>query len=153
MITYKANVACSATDTPFRTLQSYYERGIIKPQPCDVAANGSGQNRGYSLRRLYQIAITTKLVSLGISASRAAEAAFMFSDRGNQGREVGEPYPLGRTFLVGQKRSFYHVICVDPDQSLDDVLPKDGAVFVIDCGKLAANVKSKLGINEKHNES
>jgi len=144
MKTYQTGVAGKATDTPLSTLQRYLQRNHITLQPCDVPSRGCGENRGYSLRRVLQIAITTELSHLGIGPSRAAKAAFEFSDRGNTGRAVGELYPLGRTLLVGLPRGENKVICIPPDQSISDVLSNDSAAFIIDCNNVVAKVTSKL---------
>jgi hypothetical protein len=144
MKTYPTGVAGEATDTPLATLQRYLQRNHIILQPCDVPSRGCGENRGYSLRRVLQIALTTELSRLGIGPSRAAKAAFEFSDRGNPGRPIGELYPLGRTLLVGLPRGESKVINIPPDQSISDVLSNDSAAFIIDCNNVVAKVTSKL---------
>lgn len=144
MKTYPAAVASRATETPLLRLQQYFERNHITTQPCDVASKGCGEKRGYSLRRIHQIAITTQLGWLGIGPSRAAEAAFAFSDKATPGREVGELYPLGRTMLVGHRSGQNKIVNIAPDESLDKILEPDNAAFVIDCGRVVANVKSKM---------
>jgi hypothetical protein len=144
MKTYPTAVAGKATGTPLQTLQRYLQRHHITLQPGDSPSRGCGENRGYSTRRIMQIAITTELSHLGIGPSRAAKAAFEFSDRGNSGRAIGELFPLGRTLLVGLPRGENKVICIPPDQSISDVLSNDSAAFIIDCGNVVANVTSKL---------
>lgn len=144
---YQTAAVSKATDTPILKLQRYFERSHIRLQPCDLPSRGSGEKRGYSLRRIHQIAITTQLGWLGIGPSRAAEAAFAFSDKATPGREVGELYPLGRTMLVGHRSGQNKIVNIAPDESLDKILEQDNAAFLIDCGRVVANVKSKM---EKH---
>jgi hypothetical protein len=144
MKTYPTGVVGKATDTPLATLQRYLQRNHITLQPCDVPSRGCGENRGYSQRRVLQIALTTELARLGIGPSRAAKAAFEFTDRGNTGRTVGELFPLGRTLLVGLPRGESKVINIPPDMSISDVLSNDGAAFIIDCGNVVAKVTEKL---------
>jgi hypothetical protein len=141
---YPTGIVGKATDTPLATLQRYLQRNHITLQPCDVPSRGCGENRGYSQRRVLQIALTTELTRLGIGPSRAAKAAFEFTDRGNVGRAVGDLYPLGRTLLVGLPRGESKVINIPPDMSISDVLSNDGAAFIIDCGNVVAKVKEKL---------
>jgi hypothetical protein len=143
MKTYPTGVAAKVTDTPQPTLQRYLQRHITL-QPCDIPSRGCGENRGYSLRRVLQIALTTELSHLGIASSRASKAAFEFTDRGNPGRGVGDLFPLGRTLLVGLPRGESKVINIPPDQSISDVLSNDSAAFIIDVGTVVAKVKSKL---------
>src|ERR1700712_1554945 len=101
MKTYPTGIAGKATDTPLPTLQRYLQRNHIMLQPCDVPSRGCGENRGFSLRRILQVALTTELSHIDIGPSRGAKAAFEFTDRGNPGRAVGELFPLGTTYLVG----------------------------------------------------
>lgn len=101
MKTYPTGVAGKATGTPLATLQRYLQRSHITLQPCDVPSRGCGENRGYSLRRILQIALTTELTRLGIGPSRAAKAAFEFSDKGGTGRPVGNSILWARRCLLG----------------------------------------------------
>jgi hypothetical protein len=144
MKTYSSGVAEKVTDTPQHTLQRLFQRNHVTIQPCDVPSKGCGENRGLSMRRILQIAITTELSRLGIGPSRAAKAAFLFTDRANPGRNVGEPFPLGRTVLVGLPDGQSKVICIPPDLTIADVLSSDGAAFIIDCGSVVAKVTEKL---------
>lgn len=144
MQTYPTGVAAKATGTPRTTLQRYLQRSHITLQPCDVPSRGCGENRGYSQRRIIQIALTTELTRLGIGPSRAAKAAFEFSDKGSTDRPVGELYPLGQTLLVGLPDGKSKVINVPPDKSISDVLSKDCAAFICDCGYVVAKVLSNL---------
>jgi hypothetical protein len=102
------------TDTPEPTLQRMFQRHHIMLQPCDVPLKGCG-DRGLSIRRILQIAITTELSLLGIGPSRGGKAAFEFTDKGNAGRAVGELYPIGRTVLVGLPRGESKVVNIPPD--------------------------------------
>lgn len=144
MQTYPTGVVSAVTDTPQATLQRYLQRHHITLQPCDVPSRGCGENRGYSLRRVLQIALTTELSRIGIGPSRAAKAAFEFSDRGGQGRGVGQLYPIGRTLLVGLPYGESKIINIPPDQSISDVLSNDSSAFIIDCGNVVEKVISKL---------
>jgi hypothetical protein len=116
-------------------------------QSCDKASRGCGENRGYSIRRINQMALTVELTALGIGPSRAAKAAYEFSDRGSPGRAIGETYPLGTTLLVGLPRSENRVINIPPDKTILDVLASGSAAFIIDCGKVVAKVKETLDSN------
>jgi hypothetical protein len=144
MKTYASGVAVEVTDTPQQTLQRLFQRNHVTLQPCDVPSKGCGENRGLSLRRIMQIAITTELSRLGIGPSRAAKAAFQFTDHGNPGRGVGELFPLGRTVLMGLANGQSKVINIPPDLTIADVLSTDGAAFIIDCGNVVSKVTEKL---------
>lgn len=144
MNTYPFSAAQEAAGTSFAALQRLFDRKVITLQPCDRVASGSGSRRGYSVRRIVQIALTTELTALGISTSRAAKAAFEFSDRGSPGRNLGEPYPLGTTLLVGLPEGAHKVLNIPPDKTISEVLASHSAAFIIDAGKVVANVKEKL---------
>lgn len=96
------------------------------------------------MRRIRQIAITTELTWLGISPSRASQAALLFSDRDDPGREVGELFPLGRTMLVGFHRGENKVVNVMPDETLDHILENNNAAFIVDVGRILTKIKSKM---------
>jgi hypothetical protein len=144
MKTYTSGVAVEVTGTSQATLQRMFQRNHVTLQPCDVPSKGCGENRGLSIRRILQIAITTELSRLGIGPSRAAKAAFVFTDHSNPGRGIGELFPLGRTVLMGLADGQSKVINIPPDLTIADVLSNDGAAFVIDCGNVVAKVTRKL---------
>jgi hypothetical protein len=144
MKTYPAGVVAVATGTSLPTLQRYRQQGHIDFQPCDVASAGSGEKCGYSARRVFQVALITELSHISIGPSRAAKAAFEFSDKGNTGRPVGELYPRGTTFLVGLPRGENRVVNVPPDLSIADVLSSDATAFIINCNSVIERVTNKL---------
>ena len=144
MDTHTAATVAEATGASPATLQRYMMQGITEFQPCDVPSRGSGEKREYSTRRAIQIAITLEASRLGIAPKRGGKAAFEYSDRGNPGRTVGEPYPIGATLLVGFPNGQNKVINIPPDKSVSDVLSDDSAVFIINCNKVAAKVTDKL---------
>jgi hypothetical protein len=144
MQTYTSGVAVEVTGTSQATLQRMFQRNHVTLQPCDIPSKGCGENRGLSIRRILQIAFTIELSRLGIGPSRAAKAAFEFTDRGNAGRGIGELFPLGRTVLMGLADGQSKVINIPPDLTIADVLSTDGAAFIIDCGNVVEKVMSKL---------
>jgi hypothetical protein len=141
---YTAGTVASATGTSLPTLQRYKQQGLVRLQPCDVPSSGSGDKCGYSHRRAIQIALITELNKIGIAPSRAAKAAFEFSDKGNSGRAVGELYPLGVTYVVGLAGAENKVVNVPPDLSVSDVLANDTAAFIINVNNVVAKVTQKL---------
>lgn len=144
MNTFPNAIVREVTGTPLATLQRYLDRGHITLQPCDVQSGGSGQRRGFSPRRIFQIAIVKEIIGLGVSPSRASKAAFAFTDQSSPGRDVGEVFPLGTTYLVGLPRGENRVVCVPPDLSIADVLSNDPAAFIININNVIAKVTEKL---------
>jgi hypothetical protein len=143
MKTYTAAVAAEASGATPATFQRYANQHL-NYQPCDGESRGSGNKRPNSIRRINQAAIMVECSHLGISPSRAAEAAFEFSDRGNPGRNVGECYPIGTTVLVGLATGENKVIQIPPDLSINDVLSKDTSAFIVNCNTIVARVTEKL---------
>jgi len=141
---YSAGIASEAAGMRPATMQRYLQRNHITLQPCDKPARGCGENRGYSGRRVIQMALTTEATALGLSPSLAAKAAFEFSDRGSPGRNIGEPFPLGTTLLVGLPHGENRVVQVPPDKTIFEVLASHSAAFIIDAGKVVAKVTEKL---------
>lgn len=141
---YSAGVVAKATDTPLPTIQRYKQQGLVRLQSCDVPSSGSGDKCGYSERRAIQIALVTELNKIGVVPSRAAKAAFDFSDNGNLGRAVGQLYQLGTTYLIGLPDEQTQIVTVPPDLSIADLLPRVGAAFVINCNQIVATVIGKL---------
>lgn len=66
----------------------------------DVKPRGSGAYCGFSRNRVLQIAITHRLQKNGVLLSEAANGAFQFSDIGQRGRDPGQCYAEGQTYLV-----------------------------------------------------
>jgi len=132
---------------PAPTIQRYLQRNHITLQPCDIPSRGCGQNRGFSLRRIMQFAITAELTRVGIIPSRAAQAAFEFSDRGGRGRGIGELFPLGQTLLVGLPGGEHRVVNLPPDLSIPDVMAHQSVAFIINCSTIVANITKKLESN------
>jgi hypothetical protein len=76
-----ADVAAAAGVSP-GTLKAWLSRDprVIRLGPYDQAGRGTGTPRLLTLRRVFAIAMTAELVSLGFIASRAGALAFFFTD-------------------------------------------------------------------------
>jgi hypothetical protein len=144
MSTISTGKLVEITGIPAPAVQRYLQRNHITMQPCDVPSRGCGENRGFSPRRIMQFAITGELTQVGIAPSRAARAAFEFSDRGGRGRAVGELFPLGQTLLLGLPGGEHRVVNLPPDLSISDVLANQTAAFIINCNQVVAKVTQKL---------
>jgi hypothetical protein len=138
-------VAAEAADTTTTRIQKLLQQSIIGLQLCDRPTTGSGHARGYSTRRVMQIAITSALTRCGVGPSRAAKAALLFSDQANPGRDLGMPFPLGRTILCLTKHGT-RIVNLQPDETLDEHLNGEPAA-ILDCGRIYRTVTEKL--NEK----
>lgn len=67
-------------------------------------ANGPGNSHKMSFRRIMQIALTARLVVLGIKPNIAAYWALCFTDIGDERRSPCHHFPKGQTWLVSNWR-------------------------------------------------
>lgn len=81
-------------------LARWLDRGIVRLRPYDIETQGTGDPRLFSIRRIYQIAITAELTRIGVSADRASRAALAFTDHDQPGRQAGELFADGATWLA-----------------------------------------------------
>jgi hypothetical protein len=145
--TFPLHVAAKASQSTNKELRRQVTNGPLKLQGCDRASSGSGDPIGYSRRRILQAAITKQLTPLGMSASAAARAAFVFTDEGQTRRAPGELFQHGKTILViapagASVRNLFF------DVSLSDATDRAIAAIVIDINKVVAFVDSVLN-NER----
>lgn len=140
--TYQLRIAAEAARIPSAKPRRYIDMNITPLRANDVGAAGSGSRIGLSRNRVLQIAITEVLLKSGVSLSRAAKAALVFSDHSNSGREAGQLYKQGKTILVVCNESAT-VRNVDFSANIFDLL-NDGVVIVADCNKVVADVDAVL---------
>jgi hypothetical protein len=139
-------VALAAEMKP-RALRQWFETSVITLQGNDRKSTGPGDHCGLSRQRAYQAAIVQHLNRLGMTVSRAAAAAFQFSDRGNSGRQPGELFQHGKTILVvGSEGAIVKTVFFDV--TLSDATDRAIAAIVIDINKVVAFVDSVLN-NER----
>jgi hypothetical protein len=143
MNTWPLGIAANAANTTPRTIRRWMDNGVIKlKRGQDVIANGSGSYCGLSRNRILQIALTQDLIATGMSRSRAASAAVVFTDKGNAERAPGALYPFGKTLLVVD--SDPHVINADFDARLSEIIPLSPCAIVVDCARITATVDETL---------
>jgi hypothetical protein len=131
-------IAANAAKTTPRTIRRWIDNGVIKLKRGHVFANGSGSYCGLSSNRILQIALTQDLITTGMSRSRAASAAIVFTDKGNAERAPGALYPFGKTLLVVD--SDPHVINADFDARLSEIMPLSSCAVVVDCERITKSV-------------
>jgi hypothetical protein len=112
----------------------------------DRQSTGSGDHCGLSRRRAYQAAITQTLNRHGVSVSRAARAASLFTDEAQQGRSPGELFPEGRTFLILRKDGPV-VVKADYDATFSDLASYHDSMVAIDLKQIVQRVDSILNSN------
>jgi hypothetical protein len=132
------------TGVPAGTLSQRFDRKIYKESRRDMPCSGSGTYREFSRATIIGIAISQRLVKLGISAGRAIAAAAVFTDVGNENRAANELFEHGKTVLFHTEHETT-IRNVDSEDSLFDLLgrPMTPAILV-DIGPIVAEVDNKL---------
>lgn len=118
-------------------LQQWLDRGLVTLSPLDKASSGSGDNRLLTIRRVTQIAIVTALNDHGVPVRVAAGMARRYTDEGNVGRQPGELYPTGSTFLVQDTPSAARVVNELP-------VPFPMVAIAADIGEIVAYTAARL---------
>jgi hypothetical protein len=127
-----------ATSVPGPTVASWLDRGIVCLDERDEDTVGSGSHRRFSKARIYQIALTHSLTKIGLNLLRSADAAAVFANRSDPGRERGELFPTGRTLLIVSPTT---TTVVNADAALGNY----GVAVAIDVNKVVERVDAALG--------
>jgi hypothetical protein len=136
------------------------DSGIVCLQGSDKPGSGRGHPHGYSLNRVYQIAIMVELAKFGTGPTAAADTAITFSDTGCDSltgddgaprRMPGQLYATGTTLLVMVPgRRYGEVVQVQPGQPWFDawsaISGGEASAVVLNLNELVARVHERLGI-------
>jgi hypothetical protein len=142
---HKSAAVVAATKIPMAKLNRWSDRKIILMRASDKKANGKGDARGFSLGRIYQIAIAHALTKLKIPAKDAMAMATKFTDEPQRGRELGKPFSTGQTLIVSRPDgSSPRVANLAPDGDLAALLT-DEAVVLVNVNKIIAAVNLRIG--------
>jgi hypothetical protein len=98
--TWPLRTVALAADMKPRALRQWLDTRVMTLRGNDRKSTGHGDHCGLSRQRAYQAAIVQHLNKLGMTVSRAANAALEFTDCGNTGRAAGELYEHGKTMLL-----------------------------------------------------
>jgi hypothetical protein len=131
-----------AADVETSTLRQWFGTGVLKYRSDDKHKTGTGHQVGLSRSRVYEAKIIQQLNRLGVTVSRAASAAFVFTLNGGDGRAAGHLYPMAKTVLVISPNDAV-VANVDFDARVTD-LSNNGVALVLDLNKVVADVDAVL---------
>ena len=101
--TWPLRTVALAADMKPRALRQWLDTRVMKLRGNDRKSTGPGDHCGLSRQRAVQAAITQTLNRHGVSVSRAARAAALFTDEAQPNRPPGELFTEGRTFLIFRK--------------------------------------------------
>ena len=141
--TLKSAAVVAATNIPMAKLNRWSDRKIITMRSKDKKAGGKGVARGFSLGRIYQIAIAFELTKLKIPAKDAMALAAKFEEP-QRGRELGKLFPLGHTLLVARTDGTGEIVNLPPDGDLQSLFTDDATV-VANLNGIISRVTQRLG--------
>jgi hypothetical protein len=138
----------TAADVMPGTLKAWLSRDppIVPLGPYDRPGRGKGIPRLFTLRRVYAIAMTAELISLGFVASKAGNLAFAFTDLPFEGQDDRLVQASGPLFLVANAKHELFNFLTSPGIKLDQLIGAETIVScaVIDCAALMARVRESL---------
>jgi hypothetical protein len=143
------DAAAAAGVTPI-TLKAWLspERSVVPLGPYDQSGRGKGVSRLLSLRRIYAIAFTSELISLGFAASQAGQFGFLVASYLGLMMEKQKTLYLTANPTAGHFRLFG-----DPEESVTELLRGDPrkkptqsplSCAIVDCAALMERVRTRL---------
>ena len=131
---YKTGAVSAATGVPAAKLGRWQDRRTLKPSRHDKASSGSGDHRLFSRDTVIRIAISKRLVDLGIPATPANRAAALFD----------KLFEFGRTLLVTSV-SGSQIVNAAFNAPLTDICGRPfQSAIIIDIGPIIAAVDQAL---------
>jgi hypothetical protein len=140
--TWPLRTVARAADVDARTLKQWFGTAVLKLRGDDRKSTGPGHHVGLSRLRAYEAAIVQHLNRHDVKVSRAAKAAYEFTLNGNNGRQAGHLFPMGKTVLVLRQADAV-VSNVDPDARVSD-LSNNGVSLIVDLNKVVVDVDAVL---------
>jgi hypothetical protein len=118
--TWPISTAAKAADMQSRALRQWFSTRVLKLRANDRKSTGSGDHCGLSRQRAYQAAITQTLNRYGVSVSRAALAAALFTDEGqpNPRPQDYDARALSNVTIVQAARSLKLLRKLEPTRAL-----------------------------------
>jgi hypothetical protein len=144
--TWPLRTVARAADVDSRSLRQWFTTDVLKLRGDDRRSAGAGHQVGLSRKRAYEAAIVQQLKIHGVSVSRAAKAAFEFTQNGNDGRAAGQLYPVGRTILVIKPDSTT-VENIFSNTSFSEVIAASACVIAVDCNNIVEKIDAVLNLN------
>jgi hypothetical protein len=155
---YLAGDVAAAAEVAPGTLKAWLTREprVVPLGPYDQKARGKGTPRLFTLRRVYAIAMTSELISLGLMPSRAGVLSFLFTDMHAEDADklIGSKLlaeNAGPLFFVAHPGQDAFKIMPSAKFHIADLMegiaPDDEpsiSVAVIDCAALMKKVRTRL---------
>lgn len=132
-----------ATGIAAHNFDHWVDRRII-PLSGDDELAPRGKPRGYGLRTVLKISIAHRISRLGIPANIAVRLASEFTDKPQAGREIGRPFPCGKTMLIATPDGQGKVVRVQADQNMTEHF--QDATLAVDVGQIFNETLSRIAI-------
>jgi hypothetical protein len=161
---FTASDACTVAGIRPATLKSWLSRepAIILLRKSDQPATGIDHRHLFTLRRVFQIALTAELMRLGVTAQRAGNLAALFTDQDGERPAVrrsnpdhahrlpGYLFANGSTVLVANKDRFGPIIsAVTNIPIVENFTRHNSNVLVVDVDKTVDRVLAALRLTEQ----
>lgn len=142
--TLKKAEVLKATKIPLHTFQNWFDRRAVKLTGDDVSTDTPGKPRGFGLRTIVKLAIAHRVSLLGIPATAAVALAETFTDKPQVGRELGQPFKTGRTFLFSVPDGTCKIVNVQGDQDISEHF--QDATIIVDVGLIVEETLSRISV-------
>jgi hypothetical protein len=144
--TWPLRTVALAADMKPRALRQWFETSVITLQGNDRKSTGPGDHCGLSRQRAYQAAIVQHLNKLGMTVSRAAAAAFRFTDEGQTGRAPSRLFEHGLSVLCISEKGATVRNCFY-DVSHTEITNQCAAIITVDLNRIVQQVDAVLESN------
>lgn len=142
--TLRKSDVLKATKVPNHVFQHWFDRRVIGLSGDDVAGDGKGKPRRFSLRTATKLAIAHKISKLGLPANTAVTLASKFTDTPQHGRPIGGVFPNGSTYILAAPDGAGSVVNVQSDEDVGTFL-QDVAI-VVNVNQIISTINFEIGV-------
>ncbi|MFC7700917.1 hypothetical protein ACFQX9_30075 [Bradyrhizobium sp. GCM10028915] len=142
--TFKKKEVLKAITIPESTFEHWADRKLFGLAPDDFPGDGRGKPRRFGMRTLVKLAIAYRASLTGIPANLAVSLAEKFTDTPQHGRPLGQPFPIGTTWIVLSPSRKASVVNVKPEEDASALLEE--ATIVINVNRIISAINFDIGI-------
>jgi DNA-binding transcriptional MerR regulator len=118
------------TGVAIHTLGRWIDRRTIRQSRDEHHSTGTGDCRTFNRATINQIALSKRLIAMGVPAGRANAAAATFTAQSQPGRAANEPFEFGLT-VMAYSEGGTTIRNLDPEDSIADAFGRDFDSFII----------------------
>ncbi|MGY4411980.1 hypothetical protein ACVWW4_003716 [Bradyrhizobium sp. LB7.1] len=143
--TFKKSDVIKATQMNEQAFEHWTDRRVIRLSGDDDPGDGKGKPRRLGLRTITKLAIAHRIARLGVPANTAVSLAAKFTDEPQCGRNIGCPFPIGKTIMTATQDGAALIHNVQPDSDMDSIMKCEAAI-VVDLGAIVENLQLRLEV-------